>query len=112
VVSATDPHGRTLAFLGRTVYYISDSKCINNHEIQYDYRRRLYWYTNLLDTLIHTEHGSLVGIVTAYGLYGGGFGDRESRWGKAFSLLHIFQTGSGGPPNLLSNGYRGKATGA
>jgi hypothetical protein len=27
--------------------------------------------------------------------------------GKIFSPLHVIQTGSGGPPNLISNGYRG-----
>jgi len=43
--------------------------------------------------------GSLIGIVTGYGLDGPGI---ESRWGRDFPV----QTGPGDPPSLLCNGYR------
>jgi hypothetical protein len=55
--------------------------------------------------------GSSVGIVTDYGLDGPGI---ESRWGASF-FAHV-QTGPGGQPSLLYNGYRvfpgSKAAGA
>ena len=42
-----------------------------------------------------------MGIATGYGLDGPVI---ESRWGARFSAL--VQTGLGGPPSLLYNGYR------
>jgi len=45
--------------------------------------------------------GSVVGIATGYGLDGPGI---KSRWGARFSAP--VQTGHGGPPSLLYNGYR------
>ena len=44
--------------------------------------------------------GSVVGIVTGYGLDDPGL---ESRWGEIF---HICQDRPWGPPSLLYNGYR------
>jgi hypothetical protein len=51
-----------------------------------------------------------VSIATGYRLDDRGVGVRIPM-GQAFSLLHVVQTGSGGPHNLLSIGYRGKAAG-
>jgi hypothetical protein len=54
----------------------------------------------------HTKSwDSVLGIATGYGLDDQGFGVRVPV-GQEFSLLHVVQTGSGDPPNLLSNGYR------
>ena len=54
---------------------------------------------------------SSVDIATRYGLDGPGI---ESQWGTRFSAS--VQTGTGGPPSLLYNGYRvlpeSKAAGA
>ena len=44
--------------------------------------------------------GSIVGIVTAYGLDGPGI---ESRWGEIF---HTYPDWPWGQPSLLYNGYR------
>jgi hypothetical protein len=49
---------------------------------------------------------SVVGIATGYGLHDRGVGVRVLV-GQEFSLLEVFQTGCGGPPNLLCNGYLG-----
>jgi len=45
--------------------------------------------------------GSLNRIATRYGFHGRGI---ESRWGARSSA--VIQTGPGGPPTLLHNGYR------
>jgi hypothetical protein len=47
------------------------------------------------------EAGSSVSLATGYGLHSQGI---ESRWGARFSAT--VQTGLGGPPSLLYNGYR------
>jgi hypothetical protein len=49
---------------------------------------------------------SVVGIATAYGLDDGGVGVRVPVRSRIFSSLHRPDR-LWGPPNLLSNGYRG-----
>jgi hypothetical protein len=48
---------------------------------------------------------SLASVVSDYGLDGRAIGIRSPAWAKAFSSVLCVQTGSGGPPSLLSNGY-------
>jgi len=55
----------------------------------------------LKDVIFLIWPGSVVGIANGYGLDGQGI---ESRWEARFSAP--VQTGMGGPPSLLYNGYR------
>jgi hypothetical protein len=55
--------------------------------------------------------GSLVGIATGYRLDGRGIGVRVPVWSRIF-ISSYRPDRLWGPPNLLFNGYGGKATGA
>jgi hypothetical protein len=53
------------------------------------------------------EPGSSGSIVSNYGLDDRAIGVRSPAGAKDFSSILCVQTGSGGPPSLLYNGYRG-----
>ena len=80
-------------------HFLFTSKCSNLHTFN--------------EVLLSNPRGrdSSVGIVTGYGLEDPGI---KPRWGATFSAP--VQTGPGGPPSLLYNGYLvfpgGKAAGA
>jgi hypothetical protein len=56
------------------------------------------------------HNDSSVGIATSYGLEGRGVGVRVPVWSRIFSSPHR-PNRLWGPPNLLSNGYRGSFPG-
>jgi hypothetical protein len=68
--------------------------------------RSFRWYN--IDSGYHCSRslGSVVNIATAYGLDGGGFGVRVPVGSRIFSSP-TRPDRLCGPPNLLSNGYRG-----
>jgi len=87
---------------------LSDNDCFIPKRI---YRKFVFFNKAFTYMLCALGPGSVVGIVTGYGLDGPGI---ESRWGEIFRTC---PDRPWGPPNLLYNGYRvfpgvgGKAAG-